>query len=60
MLAKGLPSVMQGKIVSLDGTDLTARVTGSAGSKLNLHANLSIDQQSNSVTGNLQATEAVS
>ena len=60
MVATGLPSVMEGQIVSLDGTDLTARVTGSAGSKLNLHANLSIHQQSDSVTGNLQATEAVS
>jgi len=35
-----------------------AHVTGSAGVSLNLHASLSIDQSSGSVSGTLSATKA--
>jgi methionine sulfoxide reductase heme-binding subunit len=55
LLAAGLPSVMEGRIVSLQGQDLVAHVAG-AGSALDLHANLSIDQGSGSVTGTLSAS----
>jgi sulfoxide reductase heme-binding subunit YedZ len=57
LLADGLPAVMQGKIVSLQGQQFDARVAG-AGSALNLHANLSIDQGSGAVTGTVSATRA--
>jgi hypothetical protein len=57
LLADGLPSVLQGQIVSLQGTEFLARVTGGSGPALNLRANLNIDQ-SGGVTGTLSATPA--
>ena len=54
LLADGLPSVMAGKIVSLEGQQLVAHVTGS-GPPLSLHASLNIDGASGSVTGTLHA-----
>jgi sulfoxide reductase heme-binding subunit YedZ len=57
LLADGLPAVMQGKIVSLEGQHFDARVAG-AGSALDLHAELNIDQGSGSVTGTVSATRA--
>jgi sulfoxide reductase heme-binding subunit YedZ len=57
LLASGLPSVMEGRIVSLEGQQFVARVTG-AGSALELHANLSIDQSSGAVTGTLSGTRS--
>jgi Ferric reductase like transmembrane component len=58
LLADGIPSVLAGQIVSLQGTNLVARVQGGSGLALNLNADLSIDAQSNSVTGTLSATPA--
>jgi len=58
LLADGIPSVLEGQIVSLQGTDLVARVAGGSGLALTLNANLNIDNQSNSVTGTLSATSA--
>jgi sulfoxide reductase heme-binding subunit YedZ len=57
LLATGLPSVMEGRIVSLQGQQFVARVAGS-GSAFELHANLSIDQASDSVSGTLSASKA--
>jgi sulfoxide reductase heme-binding subunit YedZ len=56
LLAKGLPSVMEGEIVSLQGNQFLARVADGSGSVLNLHANLNIDSNSGAVTGSLSAT----
>ena len=58
LLADGIPSLLQGQITSLQGTDLVARVAGSSGVALKLTADLNIDNQSNSVTGTLSATPA--
>ena len=56
LLAVGLPSVMEGQIVSLQGQQFLARVADSAGNELELHANLTIDNNSRSVSGTLAAT----
>jgi methionine sulfoxide reductase heme-binding subunit len=56
LLADGLPSVMQGRIVSLQGGQFLARVADGSGSRLDLHANLNVDSQTDRVTGNLDAT----
>lgn len=52
----GLPSAFAGKIVSLQGTDMVARVTDAAGATMQLRANLSIDQNSGAVTGTLSGS----
>ncbi|MBV9466487.1 MAG: ferric reductase-like transmembrane domain-containing protein [Solirubrobacterales bacterium] len=57
LTADSLPAVMQGQIVSLQGQEFLARVSG-AGSTLELRASLSIDNQTNAVTGTLIATPA--
>jgi hypothetical protein len=51
--AAGLASVMQGKIVSLQGQQFVARVADHTGSTLDLQASLNIDDQSGTVTGTL-------
>ncbi len=56
LLADGLPSVMEGQIVSLQGQQFLARVADSSGSELDLHANLNIDNNSGNVSGTLAAT----
>lgn len=56
LLADGLPSVMEGQIVQLQGQQFIARVANGTGSALDLHANLSIDQQTGVVSGTLAAT----
>jgi sulfoxide reductase heme-binding subunit YedZ len=48
LLASGL--LLEGRVTSLEGTQFVARVAG-GGSTVELHANLSIDQSSGSVTG---------
>ncbi len=56
LLADGLPSVMEGQIVSLQGQQFLARVADSSGSELDLRANLNIDNNTGNVTGTLAAT----
>ena len=51
--APGMPSVMAGQIVSLEGDHFRARVTDQSGTVVNLAANLNIDQNSGSVSGTL-------
>jgi hypothetical protein len=58
MSASGLASVLQGKIVSLQGQRFVARVADHSGSTLNLSANLNIDNQSGTVTGTLSGEPA--
>jgi predicted ferric reductase len=54
--ADGLPSLMQGQIESLQGQRFLARVHGTDGSALDLHANLKINGRAGTVTGSLSAT----
>jgi methionine sulfoxide reductase heme-binding subunit len=58
LLADGLPSVMQGQIVSLQGEQFVARVVGVSGPALNLRVDLQIDQDTDTATGTLAATPA--
>ncbi len=54
----GMPSAMTGKILSLEGGTFLARVTDASGAVVDLHANLSIDQSTDNVTGTLTGTPA--
>jgi methionine sulfoxide reductase heme-binding subunit len=58
LAATGLPSVMQGHILSLQGQQFLARVAGASGSAFDLRANLTISGQGSAVTGTLSATPA--
>ena len=58
LAAAGVPSVYQGSINSLQGTELRARVADSQGSAVDLHVVLQIDAQSNQVTGTLSGAPA--
>ncbi len=58
LLADGLPSVLAGRVVSLQGQEFVARVQDGSGSKVNLHAVLNIDNGNGHVTGRLAATPA--
>ena len=57
LLVDGLPSVMEGQIVSLQGQQFLARVADASGSRLDLRASLNIDNQG-AVSGTLSATAA--
>ena len=52
----GMPSVMAGRVVSLEGDHFRARVTDRSGTVIDLQANLSIDQNTGAVTGTLTGT----
>ena len=58
LAAAGLASVMQGKIVSLQGQQFVARVADHSGSALDLQASLNIDNQAGTVTGTLSGSRA--
>jgi hypothetical protein len=58
LLTNQSSSVMQGRIVSLQGQQFLARVADGSGSTLDLRGNLAIDNQSSAVTGTLTATSA--
>jgi methionine sulfoxide reductase heme-binding subunit len=53
----GEPSVLQGKIVSLRGEEFVARLTG-GGTTVDIHAQLQIDTNNNTVTGTLSGRPA--
>src|SRR5262249_39983124 len=55
LIADGIPSVLAGKISSLDGTEFVAHVTGTSGAALTLHVHLHLDQATSSVTGAMTA-----
>ncbi len=57
LAASGASSVLQGRIVSLQGRVFTARVRG-RGQAVDLQANLDINNQSGTVTGTLSASRA--
>jgi Ferric reductase like transmembrane component len=52
----GVPSVLQGTINNLRGTEFTARLADRQGAVVDLHAVLQIDNQTNTVTGTLSGT----
>jgi hypothetical protein len=54
----GTRSALQGQIVSLQGEQFTARVSDHNGTVLDLQASLSIDDQSNTVTGTMSGAPA--
>lgn len=56
--APGMPSVMAGQIVSLEGGRFRARVRDQSGTVVDLDANLNIDQSNGSVTGTLTGRPA--
>jgi sulfoxide reductase heme-binding subunit YedZ len=58
LAAAGTSAVFQGRIVSLQGSEFVARVTDPAGTVLNLHAQLQINNSSNTVTGSLTGSSA--
>ena len=57
LLAAGMPAVMEGRIISLEGEHFDAHVASINGNSLNLHAVLNIDQSTGSVSGTLHATD---
>ncbi|MBV9804910.1 MAG: ferric reductase-like transmembrane domain-containing protein [Solirubrobacterales bacterium] len=54
----GQPAVLQGRIVSLRGEEFDARVAEGDGTTLNIHAQLQIDTNNNTVTGTLSGAPA--
>jgi hypothetical protein len=53
LTAPGMPSAMVGRVVALQGDRFRARVTDSSRTKVDLDANVNIDQNSGSVSGTL-------
>jgi methionine sulfoxide reductase heme-binding subunit len=58
LITNGVSSVMQGKIVSLQGTEFLAHLTDSAGAAMDVQAHLNINAQTNLVTGTVAGTPA--
>jgi hypothetical protein len=56
LIADGLPSVMVGQIVTLQGEAFLARLRGSPGRTVDVRARLHIDARDNSVTGAVDVT----
>jgi methionine sulfoxide reductase heme-binding subunit len=56
LIVDGIPTVMEGKVSSLAGGDLLARVRGASGPGLRLDVRVRIDTRANSVAGDLTAT----
>lgn len=54
LVASGLPAALQGKVTSLDGSRVLARVSGGPQRPLDLTADLQINQSSGTVTGTLR------
>ncbi len=55
LIADGIPSVLVGRVSSLEGTEFVAHVSGSTGAALTLHVHLHLNQSDNSVTGAMTA-----
>jgi len=52
----GRPSVLQGQIASLQGEQFDARLSDAAGTRVDAHVQLQIDNQTNAVTGILSGS----
>jgi methionine sulfoxide reductase heme-binding subunit len=60
LAAAGQPSVLQGRIDSLQGEQFDARVSNGAGTALDLNVRLQIDNQDDTVTGTLSGAPVTS
>ncbi|MBV9002740.1 MAG: ferric reductase-like transmembrane domain-containing protein [Solirubrobacterales bacterium] len=58
LAAAGTPSAVVGQISALQGSEFVARLSNGAGTAVNVHAQLQIDSQNNSVTGTLTGAPA--
>jgi hypothetical protein len=56
LTAPGMPSALGGKVLSLEGGSIRARVSDTSGTQVDLHIDLSIDQSTGSVTGTVTGT----
>ena len=56
LTAPGMPSALGGKIVSLNGNSMQARVADVSGTVVDLRINVSIDQNTGSVSGTVAGT----
>jgi Ferric reductase like transmembrane component len=56
--AVGMSSALQGQVVSLEGDQFQARVSGASGAVVELAAHLNIDQSADAVTGTLSGGPA--
>ncbi len=56
LIVHGYPDVFAGRIDALQGTAFQARVASASGAALTLHGQLTIDQQTQAVTGQVRAT----
>jgi sulfoxide reductase heme-binding subunit YedZ len=56
LIAAGVPAVLEGQVVSLQGQQFLARVANTSGSVVDLRANLNIDSQTGAVSGTLAGT----
>jgi sulfoxide reductase heme-binding subunit YedZ len=58
LLLHGLPSVLAGKVTSLDGQDMVAHVSDGSGTAVDLHVSLNVDDNNGTVTGTMHARAA--
>jgi DMSO/TMAO reductase YedYZ heme-binding membrane subunit len=58
LVAAGLRSAMQGKVATLEGTHVTARVTGAGQTPVDLTAQLQIDDRTGVVSGRVEGVSA--
>jgi DMSO/TMAO reductase YedYZ heme-binding membrane subunit len=58
LIAQSFPVALDGSVTSLQGQSILATVTDNRGNKLNLQADLNIDQGTGDVTGTLQSAPA--
>jgi sulfoxide reductase heme-binding subunit YedZ len=56
--AVGMPEALQGQVVSLEGDNIVAKVSDASGLQVDLQATVSIDNQTNVVTGTLTGQPA--
>jgi hypothetical protein len=56
LTAPGMPSALGGKVTSLSGDNIRARVSDVSGAAVDLQVNLSIDQSTGAVSGNVTGT----
>jgi hypothetical protein len=56
LIVRGYPSVYAGTLQALQGTAFAARLRNGAGAALTLRGGLTIDQQTNTITGRVRAT----
>ena len=54
----GLPSVLTGKVTSLQGQEMAAHVRDGSGTAVDLHVSLNVDSNNGTVTGTMHARAA--